>query len=389
MKNRQKLYIAIYLLFIFLIANAVCYFIITTFAKVSIYSPDYKELQKKYIKNPTNTSSVHPFYGVNLGKDEGFESNISSEYNFNTISKKPLNGEIKILILGGSVGQQLSQKRDEHASKDFLFSSILNQRFHTDRFVVYNASIAGGKQPQQYFKLIYLDFLGFSPDLIINYDGFNEMALPFTENLNKNLNAVYPRSWNESIHGTAIQGDSCIVRSNNLLQFNSYIPLIETIKILYSFNCHKKVTEGKKPIVLTSKKLFENEKKNYDEKVNNIWIKSSNNIYEFALKKNIEYIHGIQPNQYFPNSKKLSAMEIDKFTSKQRYRDVIPNKYLQLPIEKLKAKNITDQRMLFKELSQTLYSDSCCHFNDEGLTLLINGLIDSNKFVFEELLNKS
>ena len=95
------------------------------------------------------------------------------------------NNKTNILILGGSVAKHLSNnssgdvikyKNVSIDNKD-IFKKTINKYFETDKFEIYNAAIDGGKQPQQLFKLYYLDLIGLKFDIIINLDGFNELAL--------------------------------------------------------------------------------------------------------------------------------------------------------------------------------------------------------------------
>ena len=117
-----------------------------------------------------------------------------------------------------------------------------------------------GKQPQQLFKLLYLDLLGFQPDVIINYDGFNEIALPFAENLPSNLNAIYPRSFSQVVKSSAYDG-RCFKLNNFLLSKNSYLPLFELIKWIYVRNCHQR-SVGDDDQTLAWNDKFDEEKKN-------------------------------------------------------------------------------------------------------------------------------
>ena len=55
---------------------------------------------------------------------------------------------------------------------------------------------AGGyKQPQQFLALAYLLAQGAHFDLVINVDGFNEIALPPAENRPHGVAPLYPRGW--------------------------------------------------------------------------------------------------------------------------------------------------------------------------------------------------
>lgn len=375
-----------------MLLNLISNLIIKHHIKVSIFDKKYSSIQQQFIKTK-HKSFVHPFYGLNSSSENGFISDVSVEKNFISVSPKPLAGEIKVLVLGGSVSAQLSVVGVDFKKKSYLLARSLNQRFNTDRFVVYNAAIGGGKQPQQYFKFLYLDLLGFKPDLIINYDGFNEVALPFAENIDKNLNAVYPRDFYQSVHSTSMYSSSwisCIDLNNKLLSNNSYIPIYELAKWVYIKRCHIKLVEMEKknwPFITEKNKKLE--KSNYLQRVLNICSYSSNKTFNLAKIKKIPYLHVIQPNQYLKDSKNFSEKENREFLIYLPYKNAIERYYSKLNLNMLLTDNKLDQRFLFKNEERTVYLDYCCHFNKLGITTIIDDLIDNFTPVFKSVLQSS
>ena len=83
-----------------------------------------------------------------------------------------------------------------------------------------------GKQPQQLFKLYYLDLIGLKFDIIINLDGFNELALTLSENFAINDHLIYPRNYSRLI-STFNSSFNCISDINIKANRFSYIPIIE------------------------------------------------------------------------------------------------------------------------------------------------------------------
>ncbi len=83
---------------------------------------------------------------------------------------------------GGSAGRKL---RDE----------LLGDLPGLERAIVVNLALPGYKQPQQLIALNYLLALGAHFDLVLNIDGFNEIALPPSENLNRGVFPFFPRNW--------------------------------------------------------------------------------------------------------------------------------------------------------------------------------------------------
>ncbi len=372
------------LLLLFVLSNLLSHFVMKQSWEISVFDEGYALEQSRFVKIK-GAYFVHPFYGLNSATAVGFQSDVSVENNFQRVSSKPVSGEIKVLVLGGSVAGNLSFPSTDIEGPD-PFARLLNERFGTDRFVVYNAAFGGGKQPQQYFKYLYLDLLGFSPDVIINYDGFNEVALPFGENIGRSLNAIYPQSFDRAVQSTAASG-SCIGLNNWMLSHNSYLPVYELIKWIYVKRCHEDLTGFLKEWQFVIDKNFELEKAKYLQRVLNIWSFSSNKLAAVADERGIPYIHVIQPNQYLKNSKPFSKKEVAEYLNYAPYKDPIELHYQKLSLDELLTANRLDQRWIFIDEIRTVYSDNCCHFNKLGMETIISDILDNFEPVFESLLS--
>jgi hypothetical protein len=92
-------------------------------------------------------------------------------------------------ITGGSVAHQFSVLSSEE------FSLALANRFPAREIVFVRLALCGFKQPQQLMSLNYVLSLGGEFDVVINIDGFNEIALPGPENVAFDVFAAFPRSW--------------------------------------------------------------------------------------------------------------------------------------------------------------------------------------------------
>lgn len=370
---------------LFLIFNVASNFIIKKEIGVSIYDESYSTIQRDYKKSLSN-KKVHPFYGLTDASYPGFDSKISDENNFRSVSPVKSKNPINVLVVGGSVASHLSESRYD-IDTNYLFADRLNAYFDTNRFVIYNASFGGGKQPQQYFKLLYLDLLGFKPDLIINYDGFNEIALPIGENLEKNLNLIYPRNFFATLGGSVYDG-KCFRLNNKLLSSNTYLPSIELLKWLYIRNCHNKAVFKGLSKKNVSNNPEVNDKKNSIEITKDIWAISSNKISRFAKLNDIIYIHALQPNLHLPQSKPLSEMELKEFNADTPYKMPIEKYYGSLDFSEIDALYKIDQRFLFKSEKRTVYSDKCCHFNKLGMTVIIDDLIINARTAFTNVMDE-
>ncbi|MDP6369576.1 MAG: hypothetical protein QF615_08205 [Planctomycetota bacterium] len=85
-----------------------------------------------------------------------------------------------ILILGGSVAAEFRAGGVAH----MIGLLAADPRLADKRLREFVYARGSGKQPQQLNLLTYLLSLGFAPDVVINLDGFNEVALATTNQIN-------------------------------------------------------------------------------------------------------------------------------------------------------------------------------------------------------------
>jgi hypothetical protein len=80
---------------------------------------------------------------------------------------------VSVLVLGGSVAYALAAEMRTFATARLNGDPRIGQR----RFCVLDGTHYGFKQPQQVTKLAYLLARGLRPDVVLEVDGFNELAL--------------------------------------------------------------------------------------------------------------------------------------------------------------------------------------------------------------------
>lgn len=373
-------------LLLFVALNLVSFFVIKNQLGVSVYeSKLYKAKKNEFKKNVGGGSIPHPFFGLSSQGGRSLQNRLTSEPLFNRISEIKTQKPIKVLVLGGSVASNMSNSGTGH--EEYMLATLLNSYFKTDRFVVFSAAFGGGKQPQQYFKYQYLDLLGFRPDVVINLDGFNEIALPLSENQSLGNPAVFPRSYSRLLHAST-SDRSCAELNNDLLDFDTRLPLTELLIWIYVRHCHYKIEGAPNTVPWWSSAMGVEASTNYLTESIEIWEQSSNKLNEALTARGIDYIHILQPNQYLVGSKNFSDEEKEKYLSYELYGKSIRDHYAKLGKGKLTVRNFRDQRFLFKNTKETVYADSCCHFNQVGMEMIINDLISSNEALFRKLLTK-
>ena len=101
-------------------------------------------------------------------------------------------GAVNICLMGGSVAVGIYAK-----SRDLLIENLKSSELFKDKEInIILFALGGFKQPQQLMALNYFLSLGAEYDIVINLDGFNEVVLPFSDNLPFNIYPSYPRHWN-------------------------------------------------------------------------------------------------------------------------------------------------------------------------------------------------
>ena len=132
---------------------------------------------------------LHPYLGfVSIPHPDYNEFNLPG---INPLTKKSPD-KVNIVIMGGSVAKDIYSYTGDRIiqnlkrSKDFENKEI--------NLVVF--ALGGFKQPQQLIALNYFMALGAEYDILINIDGFNEIVLPYADNLPNHVFPSYPRHWN-------------------------------------------------------------------------------------------------------------------------------------------------------------------------------------------------
>ena len=395
MKKKIIFFILTFLL-VFITINLGSFILIKSITKKNIYTKDYKEFKKRFRKSNFKTIFPHPFFGFGIRDNYNYSKKFNNEPLFvNDINKINLDDKIKILILGGSVATHLSLNNSDDKynynnkliNHEDIFEKTINSYFSTDKFIVFNAAIGGGKQPQQLFKLYYLDLIDFKFDIIINLDGFNELALPLSENYQINDHLIYPRNFSRLV-STFNSNFDCVNDINKRTKRFLLFPILELYDLYKIRNCHFSL-EGENKNTGTRFSNMTNFKKRDLEKsfehVKEVWENSSEKINDFSKLKNIFYIHVIQPNQYLKDSKKLTNKEIE-LLNYSKYGDIISKFYYSFNFENLNIKNKLDLKYIFKYNNNEIYRDYCCHLNNYGMHLISKEIVKKFELELKEMI---
>jgi len=316
-------------------------------------------------------------------------------FGLSPLEKKEKN-EIHIALMGGSVATHLFLY-----SKERLISALQqNERFKNKKLKIISLALGGMKQPQQSLALNLFLVLGGKFDIVINLDGFNEIALPYLENIPVNVYPFFPRFWHfyaaKAIDtdvagligkGVLIKEDRerwrkyfswgplkhsafflTIWQSLNKQKQNELTKIHNQVKDFLKLRLKSPQQTGPKYIFNSPEKLFEDSAK--------VWEQSSFQMAKISKSNGMQYFHFLQPNQYLRNSKVFT--EEEKKTAlagaSQPFAEAVQTGYplLRKAGESLKNSGVAfiDLTDIFKNETQTIYKDFCCHYNQFGNDIL-------------------
>lgn len=345
---------------------------------------------------------IHPYFGFVL--DPHRNKIPVSDFGFSFIGDpeldplmKKASGRIIVGIFGGSFAQGL------YVSARNLFPGGLQNG--AKEIVVRNFAAGGYKQPQQLMILSYLLSLGAEFDIVINIDGFNEVALPKTENTVNGVYPFYPRAWNRRA-ATVMDpvylrqaGESYFltkIRQRWAETFYEYkLYRSPTLALLWQlrdqalankiFSIRREINQsedGQSGYAVTGPEYpYETDHELFSD-LANLWMKSSFQMRLISEGNGARYYHILQPNQYVKDSKLMTKEEKNVALKESHpYKDGVEKGY---PLLRVAGKELinrgvdfVDLTMFFSNNSEVLYVDDCCHLNRKGYDIIVDYLCTS------------
>lgn len=332
---------------------------------------------------------LHPYLGFVHREESGY--NDFGFYKDPPITKRT-DSTINICITGGSVAKQLLQ-----ISRDELIS-LLNGHpsFKNKKINLVSVALGGFKQPQQLLALSYLISLGAEYDYVINVDGFNEVVLPYSDNLPFHVFPSFPRHWNIysrkalTTNMQVILGEQAL--KNNKREMGARYMAGSVLRYsnfaLFTWGIRDRILQGQ---ILDAEKRLRDELSSegssfqvqgphhrqadtteFFREQARYWAKCSMQMNAIAEYSKASYFHFLQPNQYLEGSKILTREELNIAYEEGdfNYKDAVRKGYPMLIEEGSSLRqagiHFIDLTQLFSKEDATVYSDKCCHFNKRG-----------------------
>ncbi len=305
-------------------------------------------------------------------------------------------GAFVVAVFGGSVAEQLVLY-----GGDRLLESLARARPDlAGRLEILSMAGAAHKQPQQLQALIELVLHGVPVDLVVNLDGFNEVVQGGA-NARHGVHPYFPdwRRWTAMLElASGAPSAEAIVLEARILELRrasaALAARLERIPVLSASVLARSVAGT---VVLRQQRcleILEAELAAQAEAtwrgrlaehpdpclaaadgcwalIADQWAQSSLLMAAVARSRGAAYAHLLQPNQYVPGSKPLTREEdLLAHWPGSRFAASVPPGYAALrargpalAADGIAFRDLTD---LFRERTETLYVDNCCHLNRQG-----------------------
>jgi hypothetical protein len=349
---------------------------------------------------------VHPYLGYVRDPDRNDPAALAQfHYGTNEFGfmddKPPIQvrepDKLVIGILGGSVAYFFSVYGAATLLADLQQSSALAGKTP----VVVRLALSGYKEPQQLMTLNYLLALGAQFDIVLNIDGFNEVALPPVENVQ--TLPFFPRSWFLRVNTLPeLRLRVLVGRIAYLRAIRSRVARALTGPIAYSatanlvWKCLDRALGGSLsrsrlelqayrpdtvPYVARGPVRRYASDADFYADLAAVWERSSLQLHRLCRANHIRYFHFLQPNQYVEGSKPMSVAELKQaFDPNHPYRKGAEDGYpyliaagTDLARQGVRFYDLTN---MFSGVTEPIYADTCCHLNQQGNDMLAKRIGD-------------
>jgi len=359
--------------------------------------------------NESIVERFHPFFGFiqKPGPDfrPGFKMNnygFLSPYDYPFKRTKP--NQFIIGVFGGSVASNYSIFEVQNQ----ILPKYLKQfpGLKDKEFIILSFATGGYKQPQQLLILNYFLALGQELDMVVNIDGFNEVALSNLNNKNKidlampSIQHILPLTSLASNSLSTKAMKATIAIKENKARINQGLKSLGQCKLaacdaLTSVYIQNLVNNYRKDVIRFEKESKQTQKDEggtviyinlnnsvikddaaFEQMAQN-WAKSSIFMNKVLSASNVPYFQVLQPNQYYQTKRVFGEAEkLIAFNKDSPYAKAVKLGYPALfkKFRNLEKNNIDilNGVNIFDDTEEIVYVDSCCHYNQRGEEIFSN-----------------
>lgn len=346
------------------------------------------------------STAIHPYVG--FVEDPSISAYEITDFGYYE-SDRPLYRRSPDKLIVGVFGGSFAYQFREEALELFVDRLGQDSRFAGREIIVTSTALPGYKQPQQLMSLNYLLALGGEFDVVLNIDGFNEVALYDAENRTSGVFPAYPRSWYYHAMGIGdaglVEREAELIRLRRRIADGAAFHAAAPWRHSFAFNLAWMLRDRSRrnQWIEAQQRLlqYETTERRYvatgpafdassDESVyamlTGLWMQSSLQMARLCAANGIVYVHALQPNQYLDGSKPFSAEERrSAVRANHPYRKGVVTGYPRLidAGHQLIAAGVQflDLTGSYSDVTDTLYVDDCCHVNRAGYERLVAPLV--------------
>jgi hypothetical protein len=356
---------------------------------------------------------IHPYMGFVTPKYQAELAARKAHYDAHRDS-------VHVAVFGGSVAESCFN------SQSLRFRGLLRAHAALEgrEVFVINAALSGYKQPQQVNELAYLIALGIVPDVAVNIDGYNELAVA-THNLGARVHPAFPslslyahlavassreQETIELIAGILRDQRALGSRASTALDLGLYRSSIATHLVMPALGAlAADVDEGFRsyesvltrapiePVNPATIRQYDHDRVTLSgpfpeggfsdplATLADIWETSSRSMQGICDAHGILYVHVLQPTLHDEGSKPLTPAEVEGGRTSDEQRDAVRRGY---PLLRERGASLArdgvrflDASRIFAEVEDELYFD-VCHFQERGEAMLADAIAS---FVLDEL----
>ncbi len=359
--------------------------------------------------NESIVERFHPFFGFIQKPSADFRPGFKvNNYGFISPYDYPLKKTNKNQFIIGVFGGSVASNYGIFEVQNKILPRYIKQipAFKDREFVILSFATGGYKQPQQLLILNYFLALGQELDMVVNIDGFNEVALSNLNNKTQidmampSIQHILPLTnlANNSLSTKAMKATIAIkenkARINQGLESLQHCSLAacdaltsvyvqnlvnnyqrDVIKFEKERTKQQKDDSGSVIYINTNKSVLQDSVA-FDKMAWN-WAKSSIFMHKVLSASNVPYFHVLQPNQYYQTKRVFGEAEKQiAFNKDTPYAKAVeigyPALFKKFPNLEKNNIDILNAVNVFDKTKDAVYVDSCCHYNQTGEVVFSN-----------------
>lgn len=281
----------------------------------------------------------HPYLGVvgdpaRAGEDGSPPSAGPSAFGFRD-DKVPVlpasEDDVIVGILGGTMAGRVSRDGLDALVAELARVPVLRER----RIVPVRLALDGGKEPQQLIALAWLLSLGAHFDALVTLDGFEEVAMPMSANLPRDVHPSFPSAWPDVLGRledpalarhvgeiaaiTRIRGwwaelfDRPVLGASALgtLLWRAGDDLLaqRAVERRVALAAARGQFEGTRDHALRGPPPVRGDEGTTTGELVRIWVEATAQVAALCRANGIRCLNALQPSPYFPGSKPMAADE--------------------------------------------------------------------------------